>query len=189
VDAERGESFLAWYMRCKKKKLGKEVNNIKIAVVGPFNSGKSTVVSALSEETVTVDKLGTTVSLDYGFLHYNNFVIHLFGSPGQERFKFILEKVTLKGIDGLFIVIDSTVPISFRLVTSYLEDVNYSKIPIIILANKQDLPTALSVQEIRKLINTQCPIFPTVATQKKGLIEALNLMLKLITEMSKLKKR
>ncbi|MDP3104059.1 MAG: ATPase domain-containing protein, partial [Candidatus Methanoperedens sp.] len=38
----------------------------KILVTGPFDSGKSTFVHALSTRAISVDRLGTTIALDHG---------------------------------------------------------------------------------------------------------------------------
>jgi len=47
-----------------------------------------------------------TVALDYGMIHLNNEKIHLYGTPGQERFNFMWEILTEGGI-GLVLLIDN----------------------------------------------------------------------------------
>ena len=49
----------------------------KILVVGPFHAGKSTMVRALSERPINVDRMGTTVALDHGWVERNGFAVDI----------------------------------------------------------------------------------------------------------------
>ena len=90
----------------------------KIIFTGPVGSGKSTAISAISdipvistEELATDDvknrKETTTVALDYGMIKLpmgEN--IHLYGTPGQERFNFMWDILTDNAI-GIIILVDN----------------------------------------------------------------------------------
>src|SRR5207249_9491861 len=65
----------------------------RILVTGPFNAGKSTVVKAVSEKSISIDRMGTTVAFDYGNVNITGTAAEEFGTPGQERFAFIFEIV------------------------------------------------------------------------------------------------
>lgn len=91
----------------------------KIIFTGPVGAGKTTAINALSDiPTVKTDvrasdmpamrKKRTTVALDYGRINLDSGErIHLYGTPGQERFDFMWEILTEGGI-GLILLLDNT---------------------------------------------------------------------------------
>ncbi len=121
----------------------------KILVTGPYNAGKSTLVKALSERAVSVDRLGTTISLDHGYVEKKGIVCNIFGTPGQERFDWIL-KVLAKDTWGIILVVDSTAPETFPRALEMLEKVKEENIAFVVFANKQDLENALPPEEVKK---------------------------------------
>ena len=54
--------------------------------------------------------------------------------------------------------------------------------PLVVFANKQDLPGALCVEEIREKMRLprDVPIIGTIATEKNGVFEGLEMLLKQI---------
>ncbi len=90
----------------------------KIIFTGPVGSGKTTAISSISDipvvkteanasDEVILRKSNTTVAMDYGQLHLgNNSKMHLYGTPGQERFSFMWDILTIGGL-GLVIMIDN----------------------------------------------------------------------------------
>jgi signal recognition particle receptor subunit beta len=90
----------------------------KIIFTGPVGAGKTTAISSLSdipivttEETVTdmtsERKPKTTVAMDYGRIQLaNQTAVHLYGTPGQERFDFMWDILTEGGI-GLVLLLDN----------------------------------------------------------------------------------
>ncbi len=121
----------------------------KILVTGPYNAGKSTLVKQLSEKAVSIDRLGTTVALDHGYVEKKGVVCNLFGTPGQERFDWIM-KVLSRDVWGVILVVDSTQPETFPRALEMLEKVKKEHIPFIVFANKQDLENALPPEEIKE---------------------------------------
>ncbi|MEJ2591565.1 MAG: ATP/GTP-binding protein [Candidatus Thiodiazotropha sp.] len=101
------------------------MNDYKIIFSGPVGAGKTTAINAISDiETVTTDELasdmthsvkpGTTVAMDYGLLKLGaGERIHLYGTPGQERFNFMWDILTRGGI-GLVLLLSNTRPDPFR---------------------------------------------------------------------------
>ncbi|PWV61782.1 GTP-binding protein [Plasticicumulans acidivorans] len=93
----------------------------KIVFTGPVGAGKTTAIrtlcgaNALGTDAAASDmtrtrKETTTVALDYGTLHLNSGeTIHVYGTPGQERFDFMWEILTQGGI-GLVLLLDATRP-------------------------------------------------------------------------------
>jgi hypothetical protein len=155
----------------------------KVLVTGPFNAGKSTFVQALSTRSVSVDRMGTTVALDYGNVVYKGFSADIFGTPGQERFNPILKLLGGKSI-GVFLVVDSTKPEEFGRARDMLEITKTYGLPYVIVANKQDLKGALSPAEIREAmkVGKDVQIIPCVATEKKGVFDAFEALLNMITK-------
>jgi small GTP-binding protein len=88
-----------------------EEKRCKIVVFGAFGAGKTTLIKTLDPESthVEADCAGgtTTVALDFGRVIMDGNHIHIFGTPGQERFEFAREIIG-KGMDGAILVIDAT---------------------------------------------------------------------------------
>jgi small GTP-binding protein len=154
----------------------------KILVTGPFDSGKSTFVHALSTRAISVDRLGTTIALDHGHVDYKGFSADIFGTPGQERFDPIIKQLSGESM-GVFLIVDSTNPTDFIRAKQMLEITKSYGLPYVIIANKQDLPGALSPDEIRKQFNLpqEVPIVPAVAKDKIGVFEAFEVLINKIT--------
>ncbi|MFE6104943.1 ATP/GTP-binding protein [Streptomyces laurentii] len=101
-------------------------NGLKIAIVGGFGVGKTTMVRSVSEirplnteETMTsageaVDhldgvqsKTATTVAFDFGRISLDERnVLYLFGAPGQERFWFLWDRL-FYGTLGAVVLVDT----------------------------------------------------------------------------------
>ncbi|MES9856398.1 MAG: ATP/GTP-binding protein [Sedimenticola sp.] len=93
-------------------------NNYKIIFTGPVGAGKSTAIQSISDisvvstDEVSTDmakkrKLSTTVALDYGMMELGSGErVHLYGTPGQERFDFMWDILTEGGL-GLILMIDN----------------------------------------------------------------------------------
>jgi small GTP-binding protein len=154
----------------------------KILVTGPFDSGKSTFVHALSTRAISVDRLGTTIALDHGHIDYKGFSADIFGTPGQERFDPIIKLLSGESM-GVFLIVDSTNPTDFIRAKHMLEITKSYGLPYVIIANKQDLAGALAPEEIRIQFNlpTNVPIIPAVAKDKKGIFEAFDVLIDKIT--------
>ncbi|MFW9993821.1 MAG: ATP/GTP-binding protein [Candidatus Odinarchaeota archaeon] len=139
---------------------------MKIVVLGPYNSGKSTLVnkicrgSSMSIEAPT----GTTIALDHGTIDVFGITIYLFGTPGLERFE-ILRKILTQGADGCIMVIDSVNKASFneaKKIFDAFRDYFPEDTPVILAANKQDLDDAAKPEEV--LAGTGIPQDKIVAT-------------------------
>src|SRR5215471_13180074 len=90
----------------------------KIIVTGPFNSGKTSFVSTISdiavvttEKKITTEDRGikneTTVAMDYGRVEIDGTVLHLSGTPGQTRFNFMWD-ILAREMNAFVVLVDST---------------------------------------------------------------------------------
>lgn len=158
----------------------------KLLVTGPYNAGKTTFAHAIAPDTVSVDRqtfelFPTTVGLDVGHIDYKGFSADVFGTPGQERFDLLLEPLGRESI-GVFIVIDSTRPDTFVRAKKMIQMCRAEAIPKAIVANKQDLPNALSPEKIKAKMALweDVPIIPVSAITGQGVDKALDILFHLI---------
>lgn len=140
--------------------------NLKIVVGGHFGAGKTTLIKGLShvkpvlteaklsglgdDKEYYPEKTTTTVGSEWGKLTIGNLALHLFGIPGQSRFSFVWDSIGI-GSRGYIYLIDSTKP---QLWEDTMEQIDFfmekHPAPFIIAANKQDLPDAKSLEEIKE---------------------------------------
>ena len=117
-----------------------EEKRCKIVVFGAFGAGKTTLVKTLDPESrhVEADYAGgtTTIALDFGRVQVNGNHIHIFGTPGQERFEFAREIIG-KGMDGAILVVDATSPVDDFIYHLY-DSLIATRIPFVIFLNKCD---------------------------------------------------
>jgi small GTP-binding protein len=153
----------------------------KILVTGPFHAGKTTIVHTLSTRATSVQRLGTTVALDFGHVDYKGFALDLFGTVGQPRFDPILKLLGGEAL-GAILVIDSTKPEEFPRAKEMMLKAKVNGLPYVVAANKQDLPKALSAREIKVKMNIpeDVEVIGTVGNDKASLIGALDILIEKI---------
>ncbi|MEX8518604.1 MAG: ATP/GTP-binding protein [Leptothrix sp. (in: b-proteobacteria)] len=103
----------------------------KIIFTGPVGAGKTTAIASISDiEPIRTDeaasdmtkkrKSNTTVAMDYGMIRLGpKEKVHLYGTPGQERFDFMWDILTKGGI-GLILLLDNTRPAPFEDMKFYI---------------------------------------------------------------------
>lgn len=91
----------------------------KIIFTGPVGVGKTTAITAISDappmqteatasDETSLLKENTTVAMDYGTLRLDDGgIVHLYGTPGQDRFDFMWDILSQSGI-GLVLLLDNT---------------------------------------------------------------------------------
>jgi len=153
----------------------------KIIITGPFHAGKTTLIHKVSTKAVSVNRMGTTIALDHGYVEHSGFSVDLFGTPGQERFEFMLD-ILNKDAFGVLLVVDSTKPEAFERAKKMLAHVSRYSLPYIVAANKQDLPSALKPEEVKGKLGLDTEVVGTVATTGEGCMEALHALIDHIVE-------
>ena len=106
-------------------------NELKIIFAGTVGAGKTTAINSISEKTAlatevpmsegaTDIKNQTTVGFDFGKCDIGDGVsLHLYGTPGQERFRFMWD-ILARGAFGLIVLADHSRPNPVADVISYL---------------------------------------------------------------------
>ena len=175
----------------------KRIKKIKVLIAGPFAAGKTQFINTVSEiKTVKTEKRikhsgekqvkdYTTVAMDFGKIRIDDeHELYLFGTPGQFRFDFMWE-ILGEGALGIIILVDSTNPSTFheaRKIINFFQ--SRFPVPIVVGANKQDLPNAWSPEDVRTALDIDeeegIPVIPVSAIDKESVKNALLTLFEII---------
>lgn len=164
----------------------------KIIFSGPVGAGKSTSIKAISDIDVVATearasdhvkkiKDTTTVAMDYGRINLDaETTVHLYGTPGQERFNFMWE-ILAQGALGLVLLIDCSASSISKDINTYLEAFKefIKDNPVVIGLTRSDLSTGINWDEIYDVLAAReisSPVFEVDARNKADinmLVEAL----------------
>ncbi|MGK8504640.1 GTP-binding protein [Nocardia asiatica] len=165
---------------------------LKIVIVGGFGVGKTTLVRAVSEirpldtEAIMTDegldiddpsgapgKSTTTVAFDFGRITIDDeHVLYLFGAPGQERFRFLWDRL-FTGALGAIVLVDP-----HRIADSWyaVDRLEHQRTPFIVASN--DFGGGHRPDEVRHALDLdpQVPVIDCDARSResgKGVLIAL----------------
>ncbi len=168
-------NFLARLFRQKKQ--------FKIAVIGLDSAGKTTLLNFLRFER-SIETL-PTIGVNVEVLQRQNVNLSIFDLGGQKHFR-NLWGTLMRGASAIIFVVDSAdrvrIEESKAELWNVLLDPNFPDAPLLIVANKQDVPGCMSIEEIviatgldnfEKMGNRSWHIQPTVATTGQGVEEAI----------------
>ena len=168
------------------------MTDYKIIFTGPVGAGKTTAISAISDQApVSTDVIAsddtlnikptTTVAFDYGTVRLEgNKCIHLYGTPGQKRFDFMWDILSTGGI-GLILLINNTRDNPFQDLRFFLSQFNdfIERTQIAIGVTQMDRKSAPTIDDYyqqTKNLGVNFPIFDVDARNKQDvamLIKAL----------------
>jgi hypothetical protein len=166
--------------------------NKKIIFTGPVGAGKTTAIQTMSDipivstneeaSDMTKDrKPQTTVAMDYGRINIGNTEkIHLYGTPGQERFSFMWDILT-NGALGLILLLDNTRDNPQQDLKFYLQ--SFKKFiqqgDVIIGVTRMDENKSPTINDYRKWLDqlsVAAPVFTVDARERQDvsvLVQAL----------------
>ncbi len=169
-----------------------ETQHKKIIFTGPVGAGKTTAIESMSDIPIVSTNEGasdmtksrkshTTVAMDYGQIKIGDKEkIHLYGTPGQERFSFMWDILT-KGALGLILLLDNSrdnpqQDLKFY-TQSFKEFINNGE--LVIGITRIDDVTAPSIYEYREWLDEMAihaPVFSVDARERQdvsSLVQAL----------------
>lgn len=109
------------------------MNLAKVVIVGKDEAGKSTLVQNIIPGAMNIERHGRTIALDYGNREHKSYKLHLFGTPGQTRFR-IVRDIVARGMDLAVWVLDYSRQFDDR-DENILEFLKESDVPFIVFAN------------------------------------------------------
>jgi hypothetical protein len=169
--------------------------NAKIVFYGPGMSGKTTNLEVIHQRAPVPNKGELTsistdgdrtlffdfMPLDLGTVAGMRTCFQIYTVPGQVYYN-STRKLVLQGVDGVVFVADSSASMmeenleSIRNLEQNLNEYGKSitSIPVILQYNKRDLPDALPVEELNRVLNPNgFPIFEAVANTGQGVFPTL----------------
>ncbi len=132
----------------------------KVSIMGLPGVGKSTLIKMLTGQKVPSDYI-PTIALDFGDAQIGEYKVSLWDLGGQDQFRFMWDSF-LPGTNTILLVTDSSmenVQKTKELVEKYS---NFNGTKLLIIANKQDLPGALSPSEVESILGAKT--YGTIAT-------------------------
>ncbi len=143
----------------------------KVSFIGLPAVGKTSIVTLLTDEKV-IENYQQTIGLNFGFLCVGDYEVSLFDIAGQNRFHFLWRGLT-RGSKVIFIVTDST-PYNLSETKKLVE--KYANIPSTtfwVIANKQDLPGALSPREVEDFLGLKTYGMVAIDPKRKAVMSQI----------------
>lgn len=150
----------------------------KLVLVGQSSVGKSSLLMRFCDDTF-FPSMTSTLGIDFKIktieINDKKVKLNVFDSSGQERFRSITQSF-YRGASGILLVFDCTNLESMKDLQYWInESHRYAgeKTPIIILANKSDLPAQISIEEAKIFAKeNNCEFFVTSAKTGENVEEA-----------------
>jgi len=157
------------------------MTHYKIIFTGPVGAGKTTAINSISDappiktDAAASDmtknrKSSTTVAMDYGVMNLDGGEkVHLYGTPGQERFDFMWDILTTGGI-GLILLLDNTRADPFQDMRFFLEafDKFISSTAVAIGVTQMDLSNKPTIDDYHRQLQAMSlkpPVFAVDARE------------------------
>jgi uncharacterized protein len=160
-------------------------NVLKIVVTGPVGAGKSTFIRTISEiEVVDTDRAATdetaklksktTVAMDFGRITLgDNMWVHIYGTPGQERFDFMWDML-IQGASGYILLVPAHRPEDMRAARSIMSFMNQrTDVPMIVGVTHTDSPNAWNIEDIELVLSQSSAVIPVNPNDSQSVAESM----------------
>jgi len=142
--------------------------------------------NALNVEAKGKDQKYYTVAMDLGSIKLNGFDVFLFGTPGLLRFS-VMRNIVTSGSDGIIFIFDAIHPEkddSAIMILNSIRKLLPLGIPIVFLANKQDIEGARPPEVIRtqNYLPEDTKMFPTSTETGLNIKESITYLVNVIYE-------
>ncbi|WAR19394.1 ARF-like protein [Mya arenaria] len=162
----------------------------RIAMIGLDGAGKTTILYRfkLNETISTIPTIGFNVET---LTPTKGLELTVWDMGGQERMR-PLWRMYLRGTDGVMFVVDSgdreRIPEAKEELLRLLDTQEMKNVPLVVIANKQDLPGAVDAKDMTKRL--QLPqmsarpwvIHSACATTGEGICESMESLAKMVKE-------
>ena len=167
---------------------------MRLVVSGPVGAGKSTFIQSISEircvdtdrqatdETLLL-KQKTTVALDFGRLQFSpKMALHLYGTPGQDRFDFMWD-ILIRKAHVYMILVAAHSPHGFRHARRILSFMQHrTRVPYIIGITHNDMPEAWALENMPIALglldpSNRPPIIPVNPTDQNSAVQAIAILI------------
>jgi signal recognition particle receptor subunit beta len=168
----------------------------KIIFGGQVGAGKTSAIAALSDipvatteakatDEVALLKDTTTVAMDYGLINLpDGEKVHLYGTPGQERFSFMWEVLTMGGL-GLVLLLDNSQPDPIKELEFYIKSFSgfIKNNPVVIgITHMDKSPEPKLADHIAKLkeLGVNAPVYEVDARNKDDIYTVIMTLLSVL---------
>ncbi len=168
------------------------MKNHKIIFTGPVGAGKTTAIESMSDTDIVSTneqatdmtremKDSTTVAMDYGIMKLEGGErLHLYGTPGQERFSFMWDILVEGGI-GLILLLNNNRPDPFKDLDFFLDAFSgfIENTHVAVGITRMDEAATPTIKDYHKVLSSRernYPVFEVDARERVDvslLIEAL----------------
>jgi ADP-ribosylation factor 1/2 len=157
------------------------IRNASVLMVGLDGAGKTTILYKLKlDQTVTTIP---TIGFNVDTVNYNGINLTIWDIGGQEKIRYLWRQ-HYRNIEGIIFVVDSTDRVRIgeakEELQQMLKEEQLKDVTLVVLANKKDLPNAMSINEITELLglhslgSRKWHIQATCATTGKGLHQGMD---------------
>uniref|UniRef100_U5EZE0 ADP-ribosylation factor-like protein 2 n=1 Tax=Corethrella appendiculata TaxID=1370023 RepID=U5EZE0_9DIPT len=171
------------------KKMKQKEKEMRILLLGLDNAGKTTILKRFNGEPI--DQISPTLGFNIKTLEHNNYTLNMWDVGGQKSLRSYWRNY-FECTDGLIWVVDSTDRMRLQSckeeLKQLLQEERLAGATLLILANKQDLPDALTSSEIKDaleldlIVTHHWSVFSVSAVSGHKLVDSIDWLIEDISK-------